>query len=179
MSVSIRHPRFEPFIRDDSAASGHTPPASEARFRISLIQPFESPLFSPSNRRSQTHEGTANEHHGGFIPEPGSLPRNRGNRNRRGHRGTGCIGLTGSDCRRRRNQSENRQAQKPPTHKVEPRSPLVDGTPRPSTLDKLQSMCHGGALSNFGQNTAFARRGSIQSSKLAERYPNVPKRESQ
>lgn len=106
--------------------------------------PCPNLLLRSSNRPGQSHECAANQHHGGFIPEPGSRPRNGGNGNRRGHRGTSCIGLTGSDCRRCRNQPENRQRQEPPTHKVEPRSPLVDGTPRPSTFAKLQSMCHGG-----------------------------------
>jgi hypothetical protein len=171
VSVSDPTPTVRAFYSGRLGGTRTYAAGPEARFRISLL--------CPSNRRGQTDKRTANQHHRGFIPQPGSRPRNRGNRHRRSHRRTSDIGLTGPDCRRRRNQPEDRQSQKPPTHKVEPRSPLVDGTPRPATLDKLQSMCHGGPLSNFGQNTAFERRGSIQTSKLAVHYPNVPKRECQ
>ena len=151
------------------AAGGHTPRA-DGRFRISLRR--------ATNRSGQAHERAAHEHHCRFIPHPWSLPWNCRNGHRCGHRRTNRIGFAAADCWRCGHEPQDRQRQIPPTHKVEPHSLLVDGTPRPSRLDKLQSVCHGGALSNCGQNTSFHRRGSIQAAKWAERYPNVPKGDS-
>jgi hypothetical protein len=171
VSVSDPTPTVRASIRDDSAARGHTPPAPKpvsescyAALRIAAAKPtsaLPTSIIAASSLSQGAGRGTAGTATVAVTVErviSASLDP--------------IVGVAAISPRIPKVKNRLRI-------KVEPRSPLVDGTPRPATLDKLQSMCHDPPLSNFGQNAAFERRGSIQTSKLAVHYPNVPKRESQ
>src|SRR5689334_18534585 len=171
VSVSDPTPTVRASIRDDSAARGHTPPApkpvSESCYSALRIAAAKPTSALPTS-----------------IIAASSLSQGAG----RGTAGTATVAVTVElVISASLDPIVGVAAISPRIPKVKNRLriksslvPRLSMEPRvPSTLDKLQSVCHGRPLSNFGQNTASERSGSIQVSMLAERYPYVPKRESQ